>query len=103
MPKTTRSTATSLSARSPTKRSKIVGQNHARYKSDLFESIHSSASDLHAVGTIGKQTMREYDELCRPPRELATRAIKRLREGLNMSQPIFARAPVARASRCAWP
>ena len=81
-----------VSTRSPTKRSKIVGQNHARYKSDLFESIHSSASDLHAVGAIGKQTMREYDELCiEPPRELSARTIKRLRESLNMSQPIFAR------------
>ena len=113
MPKTTkRSTATSrtvttvsagsggrvrgvkmpVSTRSPTKRSKIVDQNHARYKSDLFESIHSSASDLHAVGAIGKQTMREYDELCiEPPRELSARTIKQLRESLNMSQPIFAR------------
>jgi putative transcriptional regulator len=78
--------------RSPTKRIKLVSQSQARYKSDLFESIHSSASDLHAVGAIGKQTMREYDELCiEPPKELSARAIKRLREGLNMSQPIFAR------------
>lgn len=78
--------------RSPTKRIKLATQSQARYKSDLFESIHSSASDLHAVGAIGKQTMREYDELCiEPLRELSARAIKRLREGLNMSQPIFAR------------
>ena len=113
MPKTTkRSTATSrtvttvsvgsggrvrgvkmpVSTRSPTKRIKVVSPNRARYKSDLFESIHSSASDLRAVGAIGKQTMREYDELCiEPPRELSARTIKRLRESLNMSQPIFAR------------
>lgn len=113
MPKTTkRSTATSrtvttvsvdsgarvrgvkmpVSTRSTTKRIKVVSQNQARYKSDLFESIHSSASDLRAVGAIGKQTMREYDELCiEPPRELSPRIIKRLRESLNMSQPIFAR------------
>ena len=100
--KTTRSTATNLSTRSPAKRIKLVSQNHARYKSDLFESIHSSASDLHAVGAIGKQTMREYDEPCiEPPKELSARAIKRLREGLNMSQPIFARRIYVRPSTVA--
>jgi putative transcriptional regulator len=69
-----------------------VDKAAARYKGDLFEAIHSSASDLHAVGAIGKQTMREYDALCiEPPKELSARNIKELRESLNMSQPIFAR------------
>ena len=69
-----------------------VNEPAPRYRGDLFEAIHASASDLYSVGAIGKQTMREYDELCiEPPKELSARNIKALREGLNMSQPIFAR------------
>lgn len=70
----------------------VVDKTAPRYKGDLFEAIHSSASDLHSIGAIGKQTMREYDELCiEPPKEISARNIKELRESLNMSQPIFAR------------
>ncbi len=70
----------------------VAEKTARRYKGDLFEAIHSSASDLHSIGAIGKQTMREYDELCiEPPKEISARNIKALRESLNMSQPIFAR------------
>jgi putative transcriptional regulator len=79
--------------RGTAKRYHATGEKRApRYMGDLFEAVHSSASDLLAVGAISKQTMREYDELCiEPPKELSARNIKALREGLNMSQPIFAR------------
>jgi putative transcriptional regulator len=71
---------------------RVVHTTAPRYKSDLFEAIHSSASDLRSIGAIGKQTMREYDQLCiEPPTEISARKIKELRESLNMSQPIFAR------------
>lgn len=79
-------------ARGPGGKVRLVKVRKARHKSELFEAIHSSASDLHSIGAIGKQTMREYDELCiEPPTEISARNIKALRESLNMSQPIFAR------------
>jgi putative transcriptional regulator len=70
----------------------VAEKTEPRYKGDLFEAIYSSASDLHSIGAIGKQTMREYDELCiEPPKKISARNIRELRESLNMSQPIFAR------------
>lgn len=81
-----------LKARKAKRDAGAVNKSGPRHKGDLFEAIHSSASDLYAVGVIGKQTMRKYDELCiEPPNELSARKIKELRESLNMSQPIFAR------------
>lgn len=75
------------------KRSSGTADKHrVRSRGDLFEAVHSSASDLHSIGAISKQTMREYDELCiQPPSELTASNIKALRESLSMSQPIFAR------------
>ena len=35
-----------------------------KFKSEAFESIHSSASALLAIGAIDKATMREFDESC---------------------------------------
>jgi len=35
----------------------------AKYKSDAFEAIHSSASALRKVGAIDKATMRSFDEI----------------------------------------
>lgn len=61
------------------------------FKSDAFEAIHATASDLHQVGAIDKQTMRSYDELCiAPPKEISPNKIRELRMRLNMSQPVFA-------------
>ncbi|MBB6229342.1 DNA-binding transcriptional regulator YiaG [Polymorphobacter multimanifer] len=36
----------------------------ARFKSDAFEAIHSSASAMLKVGTIDKATMRRFNETC---------------------------------------
>ena len=38
-----------------------------KFKSDLSEAIHSSASALFGVGAIDKATMREFDESCLSP------------------------------------
>ena len=35
-----------------------------RFKSDLFEAIHASATALYKVGAIDRATMREFDEAC---------------------------------------
>ncbi|MGB5093108.1 MAG: DNA-binding transcriptional regulator [Parvibaculum sp.] len=63
-----------------------------KFKSDISEAIHSSASALHKVGVIGKATMRDFDvrHLAVPPM-IKPIEIKRLRELNKVSQPVFAR------------
>lgn len=59
--------------------------------SNLIESLRSDLAALHKTGAIGKVTMREFDTLCPPPVRAFTAAdIKRLREALQFSQPVFA-------------
>ncbi len=63
-----------------------------KFRSDAYEAIHSSASALLDVGVIDKATMRSFDESCLtalPP--LEPRDIRKLRERLHVSQPVFAR------------
>jgi len=64
----------------------------AKFKSDAFEAIHTSATALRKVGAIDKATMRSFDESClTTPSELKPAQIKRLREANHVSQPVFAR------------
>lgn len=59
--------------------------------SKIIESLRGDLAALHKAGAIGKVTMREFDAACPPPaRELSAIEIKRLREGLQFSQPVFA-------------
>ncbi|MFT3907242.1 MAG: DNA-binding transcriptional regulator [Steroidobacteraceae bacterium] len=59
--------------------------------SKIVESLRDDLAALHEAGAIGKVTMREFDALCPPPvREFSADDIKRLRERLNFSQPVFA-------------
>lgn len=61
-------------------------------KSDAFAAIHSAAKGLHHVGAINKTTMREYDALCLDDvPEFNAKDIKRIREHVHVSQPVFAR------------
>jgi len=63
-----------------------------KFKSDAFESIHSSASALLKVGAIEKATMREFDKAClAEPPKFGPVDIKKIRESQGVSQPIFAR------------
>jgi putative transcriptional regulator len=63
-----------------------------KFKSDLNEAIHSSASALFRVGAIDKATMREFDESCLVvPAPKEPKRIKRIRESQRVSQPVFAR------------
>ncbi len=61
-------------------------------KSAAFAAIHSAAKGLHGAGVISKTTMREYDDLClgKLP-EFNAKDIKRIREHVHVSQPVFAR------------
>jgi putative transcriptional regulator len=64
----------------------------SKYKSDVFSSIHGTASALLRVGAITQKTMREFDESClTKPKAFSAEAIKALRERYHVSQPVFAR------------
>jgi putative transcriptional regulator len=59
--------------------------------SKLIESLRGDLAALEKTGAIGKVTMREFDAICPPPvREFSPVEIKRLRERLKFSQPVFA-------------
>ncbi len=59
--------------------------------SKLIESLRGDLTALHDAGAIGKVTMREFDTICPSPvREFSAADIKRLREELKFSQPVFA-------------
>ena len=59
--------------------------------SKIIESLRGDLAALHDAGAIGKVTMRQFDTLCPPPvREFGAADIKRLRETLKFSQPVFA-------------
>ncbi len=59
--------------------------------SQLIESLRDDLAALHEAGAIPKVTMRQFDLICPPPlRQLDAADIRRLRERLNVSQPVFA-------------
>ena len=63
-----------------------------KYKSDAFEAVHSAASGMYRAGTIDKETMRGFDESCLTmPETIEPEQIKSIREGQQVSQPVFAR------------
>lgn len=64
-----------------------------KFKSEAFESIHSSANALLAIGAIDKATMRKFDESCiaEVPVEIMPAQIKEIRQRSHVSQPVFAK------------
>ena len=59
--------------------------------SKIIKSLRKDLAALHEAGAISKITMREFDATCPPPvRQFDAADIKRLREGLKFSQPVFA-------------
>lgn len=62
------------------------------YKSEVFAAVHQMMEDLHEVGAIDKQTMREFDADCLVAAPaLKPEEIKAIRESEMVSQPVFAR------------
>ncbi|MFN3685984.1 helix-turn-helix domain-containing protein [Salinarimonas sp.] len=62
------------------------------YRTDALAAIHETASDLHDIQLLDKQTMRRFDELCLTPvRSLAAEEIREIRERERVSQAVFAR------------
>lgn len=63
----------------------------AKYKGDVFEALHRSASALHKVGALDGQTMRNFDVSClEAPTGWTKTRVRKLRERLQMSQPVLA-------------
>jgi len=61
------------------------------YKSEIFEVVHETVTDMFDAGVIDKKTMRKFDRACLTPiHEFLPLEIKALRERENVSQPIFA-------------
>lgn len=59
--------------------------------SKIIESLRGDLAALHEAGAVSKVTMRKFDAICPPPvRPFNADDIKRLRETLNFSQPVFA-------------
>ena len=59
--------------------------------SKIIESLRRDLASLHKVGAISKVTIREFDAIRPSPvREFSAADIKRLREKLKFSQPVFA-------------
>ena len=59
--------------------------------SKIIESLRGDLAALVEIGAIDKITMREFDAICPPPvREFCAIDIRRLREQLKFSQPVFA-------------
>nr|WP_262924531.1 MULTISPECIES: DNA-binding transcriptional regulator [Pseudomonas] len=53
--------------------------------------MRDDLSALHETGAVGKVTMREFEAICPAPvRDFSALDIRRLRETLNFSQPVFA-------------
>jgi putative transcriptional regulator len=64
----------------------------SKFRSDISEAIHSSATMLRKVGALDKTTMRDFDARhLVVPTEIKPAQIKHLREINNVSQPVFAR------------
>jgi putative transcriptional regulator len=63
-----------------------------KYKSEIAEVVHISASALYRIGAMDKATMRDFDEACLSvPAPMEPKRIKRIRESQKVSQPVFAR------------
>lgn len=59
--------------------------------SKIVEAVHGTAKCLHAAGAIDQVTMREFNHLSLAPAPpLGPAQIKRIREGANVSQAVFA-------------
>jgi putative transcriptional regulator len=60
-----------------------------RYKSEIFEVIHQSATDKFEIGAITPAQMREFDEMClvQEP-EMAKETVKTM--GMEHISPVTA-------------
>jgi putative transcriptional regulator len=63
-----------------------------QYRSEAHAAIHETMEALAEVGSVDKQTMREFDDACLAPvRVLSPDEIRSIRMRERVSQPVFAR------------
>ena len=56
----------------------------------IIEEMHETMRDMHEVGVIDKQVLRDFEMECLPPAPYTADAIKGLRERFHLSQAVFA-------------
>ena len=62
-----------------------------KYRSKIAGAMHRSMTDLHEIGAVDKQTMREFDRRCLTKIEtLSAAEIRAIREKAGVSQAVFA-------------
>ncbi|WP_166144778.1 DNA-binding transcriptional regulator [Methylosinus sp. RM1] len=67
-------------------------QAKKKYRSDIAEAVHETATGLRRIGLLDAKTMREFDASCLTPVEpLTGRQIAALRQRAGVSQSVFAR------------
>jgi putative transcriptional regulator len=67
-------------------------QAKKKYRSDIAEAVHETATGLRRIGLLDAKTMREFDASCLTPVEpLTGRQIAALRQRAGVSQGVFAR------------
>jgi putative transcriptional regulator len=59
-------------------------------KSRIIDEAHETLRDLHKLGAIDKQTLRDFEAQVLPPAQYTPDAIRHLRERLHVSQGVFA-------------
>ncbi|HEY7164688.1 MAG TPA: helix-turn-helix domain-containing protein [Candidatus Binatia bacterium] len=60
-------------------------------KSQILETVHRTAAELHSAGFISKRRMREYDALCLAPiPHYSRKKIRALRQRHHISQAVLA-------------
>jgi putative transcriptional regulator len=62
-----------------------------KHKSRLFEAVHETAQELHALKFIDIRALRAYDALCiEPASDYSPEQIRKLRSRYRLSQAVLA-------------
>jgi putative transcriptional regulator len=72
-------------------KSTSVAKAAAKPKSPIFDAVHETAADLHALGFIDQRKMRKFDVLCQAPiPDYDSERIRALRDRFKLSQAVLA-------------
>lgn len=82
----------------------VAAPRRAAGNSKILAAVHETIADLHAVGVVSVETMREFDEQClEPVQKLSGAEIAALRRQARVSQPVFAKyLNVSKSSVSQW-
>ena len=69
----------------------------------ILEVAHEMARDLHEIGLMSDERLREFDIMCRPSSVYTPTQIRRIREQTDSSQDAFAASlDVSKATVRRW-